>query len=110
MLVNERIKEIRKSLNLTQAEFGRKIGIIQGHLTGIESGKKNATKKTRIVICAVYGVSKNWLETGSGEMFVQNPNRKTKKIVNIFSELNFDFQDSMLMLLENLLKLQNRKR
>ena len=69
MTINERVKAVRKALKLTQIEFGKKVGISQGHLTSIESGKRAVTDKSIIVICATFGVSEEWLRTGNGEMF-----------------------------------------
>jgi len=107
--INERIRELRKHLGLTQAEFGRRIGIIQGHLTGIEREKKNVTQKTLKVICAVYGVSEEWLENGRGEMFLQSTDKKMKRIIRFFNELNSEFQDCILKQLECLLELQQKQ-
>jgi len=109
MSLNERIKELRKNLGLTQAEFGRRIGIVQGHLTGIESGKKSVTQKTLKVICATYGVSEEWLKTGNGEIFVQSPDKRAKRLIRFFNELSSEFQDYMLMQLQSLLDLQKKQ-
>jgi len=107
MSLNERIKKVRKFFELTQAEFGRKIGIVQGHLTGLESGKKSVTPKTIKVICTSYGISEEWLRTGNGEMLAQNPNERANRVIHLFKELNSEFQDYMLIQLKNLLTLQN---
>ena len=71
MDINERIKELRRALSLTQIEFGNRVGISQGHLTGIENGKKSVTYKTIKVISLEFGVSEEWLRTGEGDMFAQ---------------------------------------
>ena len=109
MSLNERIRELRKHLGLTQAEFGRRIGIVQGHLTGIESGKKNATQKTIKVTCATYGVSEEWLKTGKGEMLAQSPDKRANRIINYFNELCPEFQDFILIQLQSLSKLQKKQ-
>ena len=70
MTINERVKMARKALNLTQIEFGDKVGISQGHLTSIESGKRTVTDKSVIAICATFGINEEWLRTGTGEMFI----------------------------------------
>ena len=108
--INERIRELRKHLGLTQVEFGRKIGIVQGNLTGIESGKKSVTQKTIKVICATYGVSEEWLETGIGEMFPQCTDKKLKRLIRFFNELNPQLQDYMLALLQSLSELQKKEK
>ncbi|MDR0307628.1 MAG: helix-turn-helix transcriptional regulator [Chitinispirillales bacterium] len=104
MSANERIKELRKSLGLTQAEFGRKVGIVQGHITGIESGSRPITEKTVKVISVVYGVSESWLKTGKGNMYSKNRNRD--KVIRQFNELNPLYQDFILSQFEWFLELQ----
>lgn len=70
LTINERVKMARKALNLTQIEFGDKVGISQGHLTSIESGKRTVTDKSVIAICATFSINEEWLRTGTGEMFI----------------------------------------
>lgn len=41
--MNERIKELRKALDLNQTEFGNRIGIKQGTVTGYETGNRTPT-------------------------------------------------------------------
>ena len=109
MQVNERIRKLRKALDLTQIEFGKKIGVAQGHLTGIENGKKSVTEKTLKVICAVYGASENWMKNGAGEMFARAPREKIDRITQFFSELNKDYQNFVLNQMDALLELQYRR-
>ena len=66
--MNKRIKEIRKSLNLTQEEFATKLSITRGALSRIESGDRNPSSQTIELICSKFGISRHWLETGEGEM------------------------------------------
>ena len=41
--MNERIKELRKALGLTQAEFGERIGVKPNTITNYESGLRVLT-------------------------------------------------------------------
>lgn len=67
--MHERLKELRKSLGLTQAEFGEKIAMRQTGIAWLESGDRKITDRVIATICAVFGVSEQWLRTGEGEMF-----------------------------------------
>ena len=69
MILHERIKELRKHLGLTQAEFGDKISMRQTGVAWLESGDRKITNRVITTICAVFGVNENWLRTGEGEMF-----------------------------------------
>lgn len=76
MTINDRIKKLRKELNLTQVEFASYISLTQNHLTGIENGKRNVNNRTVKLICSTEWpnkkrVSEKWLEYGEGEMFVE---------------------------------------
>ena len=67
--MHERIKELRKHLGLTQAEFGDKISMRQTGVAWLESGERKITDRVITTICAVFGVNENWLRAGEGEMF-----------------------------------------
>lgn len=67
--VNQRIKEVRQQLNLSQREFGERLGVSRGVLNNIESNVVEAKPLFIQHICTVYGVDPIWMETGEGEMF-----------------------------------------
>lgn len=66
--MNERIKTLRKRFGLTQAEFAGKINLSQNYVAQIETAKRSPSERTVEDICRVFGVSRKWLETGSGDM------------------------------------------
>ena len=68
--MNERIKEVRKVLNMTQTEFGERIGMTASGISRLESGDTNPIESTIKLICATYNVDYRWLTTGQGEMFL----------------------------------------
>lgn len=68
--MNERIKEIRKALNLTQTEFGDRIGVKQGSIASYESGRRDPVDAVLLAICREFHVNESWLREGVGEMFV----------------------------------------
>lgn len=71
--IGERIKHLRKILNLSQVDFAKLIFLSQSRLSEIEKGKGSPSGPTIKAICEVFGVSENWLLTGEGEMFVKKP-------------------------------------
>ena len=68
--MNERIKEVRKALDLSQVKFGEAIGVSGPAVAKIESGINNPSESTIKLICATYNVDYRWLTTGQGEMFL----------------------------------------
>ena len=67
--MNERIKELRKHLNMNQTDFGARIGVKQGTIAGYENGIRVPLDAVVTSICKEFGVSETWLRTGEGEMF-----------------------------------------
>lgn len=65
--MNERIKEIRKKFDMTQAEFSSKIGLSRNFIAQIETGAKTPSDRTISDICREFNVSEDWLRTGTGE-------------------------------------------
>ena len=66
--MQNRIKELRKSLGLNQTEFGAKIGVATSAISGYELGTISPSNAIIKSICREYGVSETWLRTGAGEM------------------------------------------
>ena len=67
--MNERIKELRKALKMSQEEFGKTVGLSGAGISKIESGDRGVTNQVVFSLCAAYNVSETWLRTGEGEMF-----------------------------------------
>ncbi|MEF9998513.1 MAG: helix-turn-helix transcriptional regulator [Lachnospiraceae bacterium] len=68
--MNERLKDIRKSLKLSQDAFSERIGMKGSSVSLLESGKRNITEPVIKSICREFGVDYVWFTTGDGEMFV----------------------------------------
>ena len=69
-LLKERIKELRKTLDLTLEEFGNKIGVTKTTISRIENGVNSVTNQMLTSICREFNVNEEWLRTGEGDMFV----------------------------------------
>lgn len=69
--MKDRIRKIRKELDLTQQEFADKIGMKQNTIATYEMGRTNPSDQCIRSICREFGVNEDWLRTGEGEMFEQ---------------------------------------
>lgn len=69
--MNERIKQLRKALKISQETFSSKINISRSHYALIEGGSKNLTDRVISDICREFNVSEDWLRNGIGEMFAE---------------------------------------
>ena len=67
--MKDRIKELRRALDLTQDEFGGRIGITKSSISTMESGRSNPSEQTLRSMCREFGASYVWLTTGEGSMF-----------------------------------------
>ncbi len=69
--INARVKAIRKAKRLNQTEFGKAIGLKQMGVSNMEQEGGTVTDKNILLICQKFHVSRDWLETGEGEMFLE---------------------------------------
>lgn len=69
--MNDRIKELRKMLDLSQEDFGEKIRFSRSHVSSLENGARELTDRVINDICREYNVSEDWIRYGTGEMFNQ---------------------------------------
>ena len=77
--MKNRLKQLRKALDLTQTEFAERIGTVQNTITGYESGRRNPSGPVISAICKEFNVNEEWLRTGSGEMFAPDPGDELKR-------------------------------
>ena len=62
--MKDRIKELRKSLGMNQAEFGSKIGISNTAVSKWEKGENTIPESAIKSIVREFGVSEAWLRDG----------------------------------------------
>ena len=67
--MNNRLKKLRKHLNLTQQDFADKIGVKRNTITNYEVGLRFPSNSVISLICKEFNVNEEWLRTGNGEMF-----------------------------------------
>jgi Helix-turn-helix. len=94
MIIGERIKEIRKINNLTQADFAKKIGVGQAALSALEKGIRNVTDRNVSQICYIFNINDDWLRTGIGKMSIETSGSTIDQLV---SEYNLDNLDKQLL-------------
>ena len=54
MTQGERVREVRKSLNMTLDKFGEKLGVKKAAISAIENGNRNITEQMVKSICREY--------------------------------------------------------
>ena len=68
-----RIKEVRKSLNMTQTEFAAATGKTRDSISNLELGRVAPDKTFVELVCRKFGVDEIWLRTGEGQPFSDTP-------------------------------------
>lgn len=91
MTIGDRIKKIRKELDLTQAEFGARIGSVQNTVTGYESGRRNPSAPVVALICEKFNINEDWLKTGTGEMFKPTPSDALDQLAREYNLSNASY-------------------
>ena len=69
--LNERVKLLRKTLDLTMEKFGDRLGVKKNSISQIESGKNSLTEQMIKSICREFDVDEEWLRNGTGSMFIE---------------------------------------
>ena len=102
--MNERIKLLRKALELNQTDFGARIGVKQGTVAAYESGARVPLDSVVVSICREFGVSESWLRSGEGEMFLQLSREEeiTKFCMSIIRDPDSEFQRQFVPVLARL--------
>ena len=99
MDIYERMKMIREENHMTQAEFGKRLGISRDVYANIENNRlrKPETKEPIIkLICKEFGVSYQWLVNGIGEMNSSDIN-EAQEIVDSIMTGNNEFAKKVIV-------------
>ena len=94
MTQGERIKAIRKELDLSLEKFGGKLGVGKSAISNIENGNRNLTEQMCKGICREFRVNEEFLKTGQGDMFLELPEEDA--IAACFTEIMEDTGNNLL--------------
>lgn len=103
--MNERIKQVRRSLGITQQEFAERIGLKQNSIALIESGKRNTSDLVILAICREFKVNEGWLRYGEGKMNKPDPVTELDALAE-----KFDMSNAEKIFLEEYFKLKREER
>ncbi|CAM2078614.1 MAG: helix-turn-helix transcriptional regulator [uncultured Clostridium sp.] len=111
MNFQEKLKLIRKTNNLTQADFANSIGISRGNLANIELGKVEPTQVFINCVSLMYNIDKNWLLDDSNNDL--SPLNASTNILSLIMDKYEQLDDKYKKFVENqinqLLEMQNNK-
>lgn len=93
--MQERVKQIRQYLDLSQEAFGNALGVTKTAICGIESGRRGLTEQMVKAICREFNVNYDWLKDGEGDMFDAVPETLVDELGQ---EFNLDDLDRRIIL------------
>ena len=105
--IGNRIREVRNNFNLSQSDFGKKIGVSRDVINNLELARLKKDPEALIrLICNTYDVNYGWLMNGTGQMhppkveedltiqiakLLEGENETAKKVFQAFA--SFDEED-----------------
>ncbi|MBQ9930842.1 MAG: helix-turn-helix transcriptional regulator [Firmicutes bacterium] len=69
--MKDRLRELRKTLSMTQQEFGDRVSVKQNTIAQYEIGRSTIPDTVISLICREFNVNETWLRFGDGEMFIE---------------------------------------
>ena len=98
--MNERLRKLRRELDLTQQEFADRLKVGRNNIAGYETNKRSPSDAVISLICREFNVNEEWLRNGTGEMFItQTRNEAVEFKTDLFKILtSLDEKDWQLLL------------
>lgn len=102
--MHERLKKLRKALDLTQQEFADRIGSKRNTVAKYETEANTPSAAVVSLICREFNVNEDWLRDGIGDMFLPTDRnadiaKLTKQLLNEESD---SFKNRFVSMLANL--------
>ena len=97
MTLAQRIKIIRKQLEMSQTEFANAIGITQTSLSQIEGEKNGISYDVYKAIVGKFNVDPLWLMDGKGEMYISNEAKKKSGALPLVVQISGDEEENIVM-------------
>ena len=106
--MHERLRKLRRTLDLTQQSFGNRISVKGNTVAQWESGRNEPSDAIVRSICREFNASEEWLRTGQGDMFVkQTRNQQLAKLTKqLLTEEEDSFKNRLISVLSNLTESQ----
>ena len=93
--MGERLKLLRKALNLKQADFGARIGLSQPTIGMYEKETRPLTERVISQLVSEFHINEEYLRHGTGDMFID---QKPKLVRQLAEELAISDREQRLLL------------
>lgn len=92
-VIGNNVRRLRKIHNLNQIDFANLIGVSQGSLSDIESGKSKPSVETVVSIHLKFGCSLEWLLIGTESLNKSAHELLNLELSNLEKELIYAFRE-----------------
>jgi transcriptional regulator with XRE-family HTH domain len=108
--INERIREIRSVLGLSQVKFSSITALSSSYIAGIETGHIAVNDRLIKLVCSSFSINEAWLRHGEGEMFLEPmiQDKRFNNLVNTVKALPPKYQEFLFGVLDMLIKLKDK--
>lgn len=99
--MKDRIKKIRKELDLTQQKFADRLGVKRNTVGQWECGINSLTEQTINSICREFNINEEWLRTGEGDMYRKRTrNQELQAFINdVMEDVDESFRKRLILAL-----------
>ncbi len=95
MSIGNRLKHIRKALQMNQTSFGARINLSQTTIGQYEKETRPITERVISQLVAEYNINEEYLRHGTGEMFVSH---RTDFVTELAAKLQLTSREQQLLL------------
>lgn len=105
--MNTRLHQLRKTLNSSQEDFGKRLGVTGASISRLEKGERKITEQMILSICREFNVSEDWFRFGNGDMFLPPDDEVAEMVSRLLDDSN-DFYDLILDIMHTFDRLDDK--
>lgn len=91
--MNNRIKELRNELKMTQDDFAKKLGLARNSIANYEIARRIPSNAVIKSICREFGVSEDWLRNGTEPKYIPIEDEEAAYVSDLLEESDNDLFD-----------------
>lgn len=98
--MNNRIKELRRELEMTQDDFAKKLGLARNSIANYEIGRRIPSNSVIKSICREFGVSEDWLRNGTEPKYILIEDEEAAYVSDLLEESDNDLFDLIKLIMK----------